>query len=521
MWFLLGWSSRRRSRCISFRPVALRVALAVLVSASAAPLAAQECVFFSNGILGSVRFIDPDDIGTQNPLVGEIRGAECPTGTANCQPLSLAFNANETRLYYTDIIKGALSVIDTSTNQVTNTIPVGNNPQDVAVSSTGVIYVTIFATDEVAVVDSGSLTVVDRIPVGNQPRGVAFSPDGSRAYVAITGQPDPAGVAVIDVAAGDVVDMVESGLGPFGVAVAPNGTVYVSNAIGRQVSPGPPPVYQPTVSVIATPANEVTTTIDVGTGPAGLAVSPDGSEVYVVNLNGNLVTVIDTSSNTPDDTIAVGSAPVAVAFSPDGDKAYVANNSPFSNNLSVIDTATREALNPLGGIGAGINDVVVANFPCAVIPTPTSTPTFTSIPSPSATPTMTGTPTPRDTDTPGPSPTPTRTPTFTPTTNPSLTRTPTATVTPTLTGSPEATPTMTESPGETPTATPTTSPGAGCVGDCDESGVVSAAELIRGVNIGLGNMGVGVCSQFDTDGNGVVTIVELIAAVADATGPCA
>lgn len=510
MWFLLGWSSHRRSRCTSLRPVATRVALAVLVSLSAAPMAAQQCVFFSNGILGSVRFIEPDDIGQQNPLVGEIRGSECPAGTANCQPLSLAFNSNQTRLYYTDIIRGALSVINTSSNQVTNTILVGNNPQDVAVSSAGVIYVTIFASDEVAVVDAGSLSVVDRIPVGNQPRGVAFSPDGSRAYVAITGQPDPTGVAVIDVATGNMVDMIEGDLGPFGVAVAPNGTVYVSNAIGREVVPGQPTPRQPTVSVIATPANEVVATIDVGTGPAGLAVSPDGSEVYVANLNENLVTIIDTSSNTAVDTVTVGSVPLAVAFSPDGEKAYVANNSPFSNNLSVIDTGTRDSLNPLGGIGAGINDVIVADFPCAVIPTPTSTPTHTPMPSPSSTPTMTGTSTPRDTDTPGPSPTPTRTPTFTPTTNPSLTRTPTATVTPTTTGSPEA----------TPTSTPTSSPRAGCFGDCDDNDVVSTAELIRGVNIALGHMSTDVCSQFDADGNGVVTIVELIAAVADAIGPC-
>jgi YVTN family beta-propeller protein len=482
------------------------VALAVLFSLSAAPLAAQQCVFFSNGILGSVRFINPDDIGELNPLVGEIRAAQCPVGTADCQPVSLAFSPNESRLYYTDIIRGAVSVIDTATNQVTTTIPVGNNPQDVAVSSAGVVYVSIFAGDEVAVIDAGSLTVVDRIPVGNQPRGVAFSPDGSRAYVAITGQPDPAGVAVIEVATGNVVDMVEGDLGPFGVAVAPDGTVYVSNAIGREVVPGQPTPRQPTVSVIATPENEVVATIDVDTGPAGLAVSPDGSEVYVANLNANLVTIIETSSNTAVDTVDVGSVPLAVAFSPDGEEAYVANNSPFSNNLSVIDTGTRDALNPLGAIGAGINDVIVSDFPCAVIPTPTSTPTHTRTPSATSTPTFTNTPGPTATHTPGPSPTATRTSTITPTTNASATQT--ATATPTASGSPG-------------TPTPTSTPRTGCLGDCDDNGVVSAAELIRGVNIALGSMSTDVCSQFDPDGNGVVTVVELITAVADATGPCA
>jgi YVTN family beta-propeller protein len=36
-----------------------------------------------------------------------------------------------------------------------------------------------------------------------------------------------------------------------------------------------------TVSVIATATNRVTATITVGTDPSGLAVTPDGSKVYV------------------------------------------------------------------------------------------------------------------------------------------------------------------------------------------------------------------------------------------------
>ena len=37
------------------------------------------------------------------------------------------------------------------------------------------------------------------------------------------------------------------------------------------------------MSVIATATNTVTATIPVGVGPAGVAVSPDGSKVYVAN----------------------------------------------------------------------------------------------------------------------------------------------------------------------------------------------------------------------------------------------
>jgi Tol biopolymer transport system component len=52
-----------------------------------------------------------------------------------------------------------------------------------------------------------------------------------------------------------------------------------------------------------------------------------------------------------------------------------------------------------------------------------------------------------------------------------------------------------------------------CVGDCNANGVVTIDELVRGVNISLGNLAVASCPAFDTSGNGQVTIDELIRAV--------
>jgi len=54
---------------------------------------------------------------------------------------------------------------------------------------------------------------------------------------------------------------------------------------------------------------------------------------------------------------------------------------------------------------------------------------------------------------------------------------------------------------------------AACPGDCDADGRVTIAELIRGVNIALGNAPVSNCPAFDTNGNGLVAINELVAAV--------
>jgi YVTN family beta-propeller protein len=67
------------------------------------------------------------------------------------------------------------------------------------------------------------------------------------------------------------------------------------------------------VSVIAAATNTVTTTIPLGSGtaPLGVAVTPDGSKVYVTNEGLNTVSVIDTATNTVIGTIPVGTQPTA------------------------------------------------------------------------------------------------------------------------------------------------------------------------------------------------------------------
>lgn len=52
-----------------------------------------------------------------------------------------------------------------------------------------------------------------------------------------------------------------------------------------------------------------------------------------------------------------------------------------------------------------------------------------------------------------------------------------------------------------------------CVGDCDSSGVITVAELVRGVNISLDRAALDTCANFDRDGNQRVTVDELVAGV--------
>ena len=88
--------------------------------------------------------------------------------------------------------------------------------------------------------------------------------------------------------------------------------------------------------------NAVITTIDVGDGPYGIAVSTDGTRVYTTN-NGNTITVISTATNQVTGTIPID--PVGVAFHPDPDVhlAYAINQN--DDHISVINTDSGEVTN--------------------------------------------------------------------------------------------------------------------------------------------------------------------------------
>jgi YVTN family beta-propeller protein len=98
--------------------------------------------------------------------------------SGSSQSLAFAYIANN--------ISDTVSVIDTESNTVTATIPVGAAPLGVAVTPDGnSVYVTNISASTVSVIDTATNTVSATIPVGfsGAPKGVAVTPDGSKVYV--------------------------------------------------------------------------------------------------------------------------------------------------------------------------------------------------------------------------------------------------------------------------------------------------------------------------------------------------
>jgi YVTN family beta-propeller protein len=82
------------------------------------------------------------------------------------------------------------------------------------------------------------------------------------------------------------------------------------------------------VSVYNSLSGDVVSTITtVGTAPTGIAIGPDGAQVYVANRDSNSVSVFDatTGAAAVNSPLAVGTAPIAVAINPQGTTAYVSN----------------------------------------------------------------------------------------------------------------------------------------------------------------------------------------------------
>lgn len=95
----------------------------------------------------------------------------------------------------------------------------------------------------------------------------------------------------------------------------------------------------PPASATAAPDPMLLTNVDLGSGrtPIAVAVTPDGSRVYIANSGNNTVSVMATATNTITATVAGLSSPQGIAITPNGTRAYVTNSA--VDTVSVIDTS--------------------------------------------------------------------------------------------------------------------------------------------------------------------------------------
>ncbi|MBD2447790.1 beta-propeller fold lactonase family protein [Nostoc sp. FACHB-152] len=108
------------------------------------------------------------------------------------QPNNIQLSADQKKLYVANGNSDTISVIDTNSNSVVQTISLsrpkdkykGANPNSIALSPDGrTLYTTLGGENAVAVVDLRSGQVAGRIPTGWYPNSVSVSQDGKKLFV--------------------------------------------------------------------------------------------------------------------------------------------------------------------------------------------------------------------------------------------------------------------------------------------------------------------------------------------------
>ncbi|MDY6947658.1 MAG: cytochrome D1 domain-containing protein, partial [Pseudomonadota bacterium] len=97
--------------------------------------------------------------------------------------------------------------------------------------------------------------------------------------------------------------------------------------------------------------HERITDVVTGRGAEGIAVAPDGSEVWVTNRDANTVSIVDPATLKITATLQPGEVPIRVKFTADGTRALISNAK--SGDVAVFDTVTKKKITSIPMVQQG------------------------------------------------------------------------------------------------------------------------------------------------------------------------
>jgi len=154
-------------------------------------------------------------------------------------PYALALSDNGQTLYVSNWGSDSVSVIDVNTLRVTGRIAVGDNPNDMALSRDGRLFVSCANDNIVAVIDTKTRQVIERVstaltpnsPEGSTPNALALDRENQMLFIANADNNDVAVVRVAERAKSEVLGFLPVGWYPSALAIQA-GKLYVGNSKG-------------------------------------------------------------------------------------------------------------------------------------------------------------------------------------------------------------------------------------------------------------------------------------------------
>lgn len=211
----------------------------------------------------------------------------------------------------------AIDLIDPGSGVALASLPVGFTPHEVAVSpDRRWAVVSNYGTDSRP---GQSLTLIDLehptrsraidIAPHTRPHGVAWI-DDTRFAVTSEGSRQ---LLVVAAGSGVVVQAIATGQ-------ETTHMVSTDRNVGRAYATN---LGSGSLSVLDLVKGEKITDVDTGAGSEGVAVSPDGREIWVTARQADELVIVDATSLSVVKRIAMPGMPIRVVFARDGDMAYV------------------------------------------------------------------------------------------------------------------------------------------------------------------------------------------------------
>lgn len=235
-----------------------------------------------------------------------------------------------------DLQADGIAAIDTATLKLTRMLRSGSDPEQFDLSRDGKrLYIANEDSAQASVLDTTSGAIIATIPTGHEPEGVRLAPNGK--WVIVTSETDST-VSIIDATALKVLKTAQVGLRPRDLAFTPDGRIaYVSGEGDASLSRVPVPAGEPVTRILQ---------LRQEARPMGVVFDAAHQRVYVTTGRGGTVAVVAVDPAGGEaklmTEIQVGARPWGMALSRGGGRLYTANGS--SNDVAIVDTSSLSVL---------------------------------------------------------------------------------------------------------------------------------------------------------------------------------